>query len=188
VAQVDALIDSPRPLDRAVVRQLWQDAHIAAEADHAAVRQFRNFVLEATALMSAAMLIAAIVDGTHRNVIGIGAVAGAVTAVIPLISAGRPHGPYTLATAQALLRIPAGGAAALLGVLVLREGFASLQPAVGDAAVFYAVVFGLAQHILTRLVDRRAEALLTGSPAEPEGLPDALTFFRNRGSGVPPAA
>jgi hypothetical protein len=174
-----------------MVRQLWQEAHLAVEADHAAIRQFRNFVLEAAALMSVALIIAVIVDGTHRDVIGIGAVAGAVTTVIPLTTAGRPNGPYALATAQALLRIPAGGAAALLGVLVLREGFASLQPAVGDAAVFYAVTFGLAQHILTRMVDRRAEALLAGSQPEPEGgIPDALAFFRrnHRASGAPPAA
>jgi hypothetical protein len=62
-------------------------------------------------------------------------------------------------TAQALLKIPAGAAAALLGIVLVHSGAISGLHAEGSALDAYAVIFGLSQQALTQVVDGAAKKL-----------------------------
>jgi hypothetical protein len=103
------------------------------------------------------------------KVMGVGAVAGAATSVLPLARARTSSGPYGVTGSQIALKVPAGAAAAFLGVLLLQKGVGGLSAATGNAAYFYAVVVGFAQQTLTHLVDRQAQ-----------GISDAATFVAAR--------
>ena len=149
------------PADRAQARELWLQAHVANDRNHTAVRQFRNFLVLITAITGMAVMVAAILDGGDRSVIGVGALAGAATTVLPLASATSLSGPYSVTTVQALLRVPSGALAALISVLLLREGLSGLKPATGNTALFYAVLFGFGQTALLKLLDRQASELST---------------------------
>jgi hypothetical protein len=164
---LDAGIDGGS-LSRADMLQVMRQHHISTDIQHGQLRQLRNRILGVTTLLLAVLTGAAIVCWRFGlvdllTVMGVGALAGTVTSVLPLARARTPSGPYGVAGAQILLKAPAGAAAAFLGVLLLRKGLGSLNAATGDAALFYAVVFGLAQQTLTQLVDGQAAKLVNGA-------------------------
>jgi hypothetical protein len=145
--------------DHARLRTL-EEHHFASNATRRSTRQLRNLLWILTAVLTVAAAIALGVDADHRTVILIGALAGALTGVLPLTSSTKLTGPYGVTSVQALLKIPAGAAAALLGVYLLGGGgIGPLGPAIGANATFYAVVFGLSQQALTSIADRQAESL-----------------------------
>ncbi|MET8140123.1 hypothetical protein ABZU32_07430 [Sphaerisporangium sp. NPDC005288] len=72
---------------------------------------------------------------------------------------------YSLAVAQNLLKVPAGVATAIVGLLILNSGFV---PGFGGLSsqtsiLVWAMVFGYAQQLVTRFVDQRANTLLTAA-------------------------
>ncbi|WP_248962990.1 hypothetical protein [Sphaerisporangium perillae] len=77
---------------------------------------------------------------------------------------------YSLAVAQNLLKAPAGVATAIIGLLILNSGFV---PGFGGLSsqtsiLVWAMAFGYAQQVVTRLVDQRADTLLhAASPNVP---------------------
>ncbi len=70
--------------------------------------------------------------------------------------------PYGVPVALALLKVPAGALTAFIGLLFLRAGFvpgfSNLDSQ--NQILAYAIVFGAAQQLITRLVDRQGQSLL----------------------------
>ncbi|WP_202638213.1 hypothetical protein [Bailinhaonella thermotolerans] len=97
---------------------------------------------------------------------------GAALAAARAISTGKELPTrHTLTVAQYVIKAPTGVATAILGLLTLSSGFVpgfaglKSQPAM----LFWALVFGYAQQLLTGLVDQRARALLeAASPVQPQ--------------------
>jgi hypothetical protein len=147
--------------DRMAARELVLGAHIMNDQSHTAIRQFRNFLLVLTLMAAAGVVLAAILDSGDRAVLAVGALAGTAATVLPITTATALPGPYSLTTVQALLRIPSGALAALLGVV----------PATGNTALFYAVLFGVGQSVLLKLLDNQANSLVSASaPRTPSGM------------------
>jgi hypothetical protein len=82
-----------------------------------------------------------------------------------------PPSRYNVRPQQAALKVVAGAATGLVGVLVVQSGII-VSPAsqTSSEALFlvYAVVFGYSQQLFTKFVDKRADALL-GEPEEKDG-------------------
>jgi hypothetical protein len=76
--------------------------------------------------------------------------------------------PYDVPVALSLLKLPSGAISALIGLLFVRGGFVpglsqlDSQPQI----LAYAFVFGIAQRLVTRLVDRQAQDILTKMPSK----------------------
>jgi hypothetical protein len=92
-----------------------------------------------------------------------GLVGGAVGALVLLLSVSISGGPFTLAVAQAVLKLPAGAIVALVGLFVLQHGILGiLTPQSGSALVAWAIIFGVGQQALTQTIDKRADAIMAG--------------------------
>jgi hypothetical protein len=87
----------------------------------------------------------------------LGAFGGALAAVFTLSRMKGISGPFSLPSFQALLKLPAGSATALLGVLLLQNNMVTgFSPQRSGIVSAYAVIFGYGQQVVTRLVDRQA--------------------------------
>jgi hypothetical protein len=104
----------------------------------------------------------------------IGLIAASVAAAAALRNIRGTSTPYSLPVALALLKLPTGALTALLGLLLMRGNFIPGLSALDSSAqiVAWAIVFGYAQQLLTRLVDQQAHTVLddvrggnTGAPA-----------------------
>jgi hypothetical protein len=95
-------------------------------------------------------------------ILGLGTVAAAVAAAAALRSIRGTSTPYSLPVALALLKLPTGALTALLGLLLMRGNFVPGLSALDTSAqiVAWAIIFGYAQQLFTRLVDRQAHAVL----------------------------
>jgi len=93
----------------------------------------------------------------------IGAMAGLLGGLLALVKMTRLPEPYSLPTAQILLKAPAGATTALVGVLLLQSGaLVGFSPQPGSQMLAYSALFGFSQQLLTSLVDRKAASLLGG--------------------------
>lgn len=108
----------------------------------------------------------------------IGALAAAVSGAFALRAIDGTATPYSLPVALAVLKVPAGALTAVLGLLLLRgefvPGFSNLDSSAQIVA--WAIIFGGAQQLVTRLIDRRAETVLdkVGAPGTAKA-PDGTT-------------
>jgi hypothetical protein len=94
------------------------------------------------------------------ELIGLAAAAVAAAAAIRGIrGSSEPHG---LPVAVAVLKMPTGAVTALLGLLLMRGGFVPGLTALDTSAqiLAWALVFGYAQQLFTRLVDQQAQTVL----------------------------
>lgn len=97
--------------------------------------------------------------------------AGAAFTVIASLRRIRgTSAPYMLPLASAVLKFPTGALSAFLGVLLIRGAFV---PGLSDLdsraqVLAWAAAFGAAQHLVTRLVDDRAQMTLSdvGKPTD----------------------
>lgn len=95
--------------------------------------------------------------------------------------------PYMLPLASAVLKFPTGALSAFLGVLLIRGAFV---PGLSDLdsraqVLAWAAVFGAAQHLVTRLVDDRAQMTLSevGKPTDLVIDPENAAVMEATGSG-----
>jgi hypothetical protein len=167
---VDAMAVADAPLDRDVLREILVEHHVGASIQHAGARQMRNRIL-GTAIALLVFMAAAgwLANGEYRRIMAVGALAGIVTCVLTLFPDRPPSGPYGMTAPQMLLKVGAGAGAATLAVLLLRTGAGGFAAATGDWALADAALFGFSQHLLTRLVDSRASAVLKGTPPRGAG-------------------
>jgi hypothetical protein len=101
----------------------------------------------------------------------VGVVAAAVAAAAALSGIKGTSVPYSLPVALSLLKLPTGALTAVLGLLLMRGEFIPGLSALDSSGqiIAWAVVFGAAQHLVTRLVDQQAQTVLegVGSPTSP---------------------
>jgi hypothetical protein len=129
------------------------------EDNHTEARQFRNNLVMLTAgLTIGAIALAAITTHGFRYLL-VGAGAGLLTTALAWRGLTQLSGPYAVNTAQAALKVPAGAAAAVLGVILVKSGIISGLNVNSSVAYGYAVVFGLSQQALTQVVDNAAKKI-----------------------------
>jgi hypothetical protein len=103
----------------------------------------------------------------------VGLVAAAIAAAAAVRNVQGTSTPYSLPLALALLKLPTGALTALLGLLLMRGGFVPGLSALDTSAqiVAWALVFGYAQQLFTRLVDSQAQTVLDGAGGNTKSLP-----------------
>jgi hypothetical protein len=92
----------------------------------------------------------------------IGLIAAAVATAFALRGIRGTSTPYSLPIALAVLKLPTGALTAVVGLVLMRGGFVPGLSALDSSAqiLSWAVVFGYAQQLVTRLVDQQAHAVL----------------------------
>lgn len=99
-------------------------------------------------------------------IVGIGTVGGALASLFAIRKVRGTSTPYNVPVALALFKVPVGALFAVAGILLLGGGF---FPGVGGLdsqrqILAYALVFGFAQLLATRLIDARGFSLLNELP------------------------
>jgi hypothetical protein len=105
-------------------------------------------------------------------VAGLGAIGGALGALVAIRNLRGTSTPYSVATALAILKGPSGALTAIIGMLLLAGGFVpGLTNLDSQRQILaYALVFGIAQQLVTRVADDRAQQLLNQLPSkDPQG-------------------
>lgn len=103
------------------------------------------------------------VSGWDMTIVMItGLIAAAVATAFALRGIRGTSTPYSLPVALALLKLPTGALTAVVGLVLMRGGFVPGLSALDSSAqiLSWAVVFGYAQQLFTRLVDEQAHAVL----------------------------
>jgi len=135
----------------------------------------------------------AVRDAASRWDIPLVAMTGVIAAAIAAAVAVRKlHGtttPYALPVALAVLKLPTGALTAVLGLLLMRGGFVPGLSALDNPAqiMAWAILFGYAQQLFTRLVDDRAHDVLSQvggqeQPREPRSTKGSITSHTNPGA------
>lgn len=177
-------------VDRPAVEQAFRDVIIANRERYASVRAFRNSLVFVTVTLGGLIALLAIwhaadpgfVDlcggsGKHVHCVSgsvshtsdvaliaiVGAVGGLMALAFGFIESEQTPTRYDPRFWQTILKPVAGAATALAGVLLLRAniltGVVKLQT---EAAVLsYALLLGFSQQLFTRLVDKRADTLIS---------------------------
>lgn len=94
----------------------------------------------------------------------VGLIAAAVASAASLSRIKGTSIPYSLPVALSLLKLPTGALTAVLGLLLMRGEFIPGLSALDTSGqiVAWAVIFGAAQHLFTRMVDQQAQTILEG--------------------------
>jgi hypothetical protein len=100
----------------------------------------------------------------------LGSVGGALAAVVAVRQLQDTQAPYAVPLALAALKLPLGGLTALLGLILIHGKFV---PGLSDLdtpgqILAYAVVLGYAQQLLTGLLDRQGQLILSRVPHKKE--------------------
>lgn len=103
----------------------------------------------------------------------IGAAAATVAAAAAIRRIRGSSEPYGVPVALAALKLPTGAMTAVLGLLLMRGEFIPGLSALDSSAqiIAWAIVFGYAQQLFTRLVDRQADTVLDRVRGGPAGSP-----------------
>ena len=178
---------------RAVLQELYEEATGATDSLQTQARVLRNTLLVASGALFLIVFALGVVhlfdtsivplcttagdggtvcpdgDGAHPfDVFAIelaGMLGGIISVVVPLATGERIKTPYRVFNHQLLLKVLAGAAAGLAGVVLVESGFISaFTVSSGAAIVGYAIFFGAAQQALTGVVDRRANELGEETP------------------------
>jgi hypothetical protein len=98
----------------------------------------------------------------------LGLLGGALAASISIRNLKGTTSPYDVPVALALLKVPLGAFTAILALVAIRAefvpGLSSLDSQ--EQILAYALVFGFAQQLFTRLLDQRAQTLLDNLPSK----------------------
>jgi hypothetical protein len=99
---------------------------------------------------------------------GLGAVGGLLGAIVAIRRLRGTSTPYPVATALAILKVPSGALSAIIGMLLLAGGFVPGLTNLDNQRqiLAYALVFGIAQQLVTRVADSRAQQILDKLPSK----------------------
>lgn len=102
-----------------------------------------------------------------------GLLGGALSATFGIQKLRGTSTPYAIPVALSSMKLPAGALTAIVGlVLVHGEFVPGLSELDSQGQILaYAVVLGVAQHLFTRFVDRRAETVLNSLPSKDGSTP-----------------
>jgi hypothetical protein len=107
-------------------------------------------------------------------VAGLGAIGGALGALVAIRGLRGTSTPYSVSTALAILKGPSGALTAIIGMLLLAGGFVPGLTNLDTQRqiLAYALVFGIAQQLVTRVADGRAQQILNQLPSkDPDSQP-----------------
>jgi hypothetical protein len=116
----------------------------------------------------------------------VGLIAAALASATTLRQLRGTSVPYSIPLALALLKLPTGALTAVLGLLLMRGEFIPGLSALDTSAqiIAWAIVFGYAQQLFTRLVDERGQSILNAvGGAEHGTLMDQRMSPRAPGTG-----
>ncbi len=171
----------------------------ASDAEYARLRNFRNTVLGGAFTMSLLLVAFVVYvywnptdvpfcfSGTEGAVCASGAAApsghdvltvallgtlgGLLAAILAIKNMHGTASPYNVPQALALLKLPLGAVSAIGALITIRgdfiPGFSNLDSQAQILA--YAFGFGLAQQLLTGLVDKQARSILSTAPGKATG-------------------
>ena len=107
-------------------------------------------------------------SGDILIVAGLGALGGALGALIAIRRLRGTSTPYSVSTALAVLKVPSGALSAIIMMLLLAGGFVpGLTNLDSQRQILaYALLFGIAQHLVTRVADNRAQQLMDNIPSK----------------------
>src|SRR5262249_47417462 len=95
-----------------------------------------------------------------------GVLGAALSATLAVQKLRGTAAPYAVPVALAFFKLPAGALTAIAGLLLIKgdvvPGFSNLDSQ--GQILAYAIVFGVAQHLVTRYVDQRADDMLSSLP------------------------
>ncbi|MFE7903213.1 hypothetical protein ACFU3E_38205 [Streptomyces sp. NPDC057424] len=119
-----------------------------------------------------------------------GLVGAALTVIASLRRIRGTDSPYMLPLASAVLKFPTGALSAFLGLLLIRGAFV---PGLSDLdsraqVLAWAAAFGAAQHLVTRLVDDRAQMTLSEVGRTTDAVIDPERVAVKEGLTTPAAA
>ena len=178
---------------RAKLRELYQEAIGATESLQVEAHVLRNTLLVASGALFLVAFVLGVVHLLNDSIISLcttasdggticpaggashpfdvftielaGMLGGILSVVIPLATGERIKTPYRVFNHQLLLKIFAGAATGLAGVVLVENGFISAFTVTsGTAIIGYAIFFGFAQQALTGIIDRRASSLGEDTP------------------------
>jgi hypothetical protein len=98
----------------------------------------------------------------------LGLLGGGLSAAVAIRHLHGSSTPYDIPVTLSLLKLPSGALSAIVGLLLIRGEFVpgltqlDNQPQI----LAYAFLFGIAQHLVTRLVDRQAQDILGKLPSK----------------------
>jgi hypothetical protein len=97
-----------------------------------------------------------------------GLLGGALSATFTVQKLRGTSTPYGVPVALAILKLPAGALTAITGLVLLYGKFIpGLSELDSQGQILaYAIVLGIAQHLVTRFVDQKAEAVLRSVPSK----------------------
>jgi hypothetical protein len=113
-----------------------------------------------------------VTDGPSRGdilVVGLfGLLGGALAASISIRNLKGTTSPYDVPVALALLKVPLGAFTAILALVAIRADFVPGLSALDsqEQILAYALLFGFAQQVFTRLLDQQAQLLLEHLPSK----------------------
>jgi hypothetical protein len=98
----------------------------------------------------------------------LGLLGGALAASMAIRNLQGTSTPYDVPVAVAWLKVPLGAFTAILGILAIRGGFLPGLSALDnqEQILAYALLLGFAQQLLTGVLDRKAQSLLTDVPSK----------------------
>jgi hypothetical protein len=107
-------------------------------------------------------------SGDILIVAGLGAIGGALGALVAIRNLRGTSTPYAVSTALAILKGPSGALTAIIGMLLLAGGFVpGLTNLDSQRQILaYALIFGIAQQLVTRVADERAQQILNQLPSK----------------------
>ena len=98
----------------------------------------------------------------------LGALGGVLGGLIAIRRLRGTSTPYSISTALAVLKVPSGALTSIIGMLLLAGGFVpGLTNLDSQRQILaYALLFGIAQHLVTRMADNRAQQILDNLPSK----------------------
>jgi hypothetical protein len=98
----------------------------------------------------------------------IGLLGGALAASVSIRHLKGTIAPYNVPAALAMLKVPLGAFTAILALLAVRGDFVPGLTALDsqEQILAYALVFGFAQQLFTRLLDQQVQTVLQGLPSK----------------------
>ena len=125
-------------------------------------------------------------------VILIGSLGGMLAAVLAIKDLHGTCVPYDVPRALAILKLPLGALSAVGALIAIRGGFIPGFSDLDSQAqiLAYAFCFGVAQQILTRLIDKQAQTLLATAPGKASATGRVVTGHAQtmHGTGLPAVA
>lgn len=115
-------------------------------------------------------------SGDILIIAGLGAVGGGLGALLAIRNLRGTSTPYGVTMALAVLKVPSGALIAVIGMLLLAGGFVpGLSNLDSQRQILaYALVFGYAQQLITRLADAQAQTIMNRLPSkDPEAVQPA---------------